>query len=165
MKYRCSQCGQDHDDLPDIGVDRPDIWWQIPEDERPTRLYLDSDTCVLDDEHFFIRGVIEIPILDTDDRFGFGVWVTQKKENFQTYLEHFDSDQIGPFFGWLSTRLSYYKEPTVILKTMAHFQSGNQRPRIEVEPSEHQLSIDQQQGITLEKAWEMAHFYLDLFQK
>ncbi len=164
MSFNCSVCGQVHDGLPDFGVDRPDIWWQIPEKERSKRIHLDADACVLDGEHFFIRGVIEIPILEHDDRFGFGVWISQKKENFQSYLANFDSDEIGPYFGWLCTNLKYYKEATTNLKTMAHLQGGNQRPLIVLEPSEHQISIDQFEGITIEKAWDIAHFYLQSSQ-
>jgi hypothetical protein len=42
---------------------------------------------------------------------------------------------------------------------MAHFRSGGLRPQIELEPTDHPFAIDQRNGITLEKAWEIAHFY------
>jgi hypothetical protein len=87
------------------------------------------------------------------------VWVSQKSENFDAYLENFDSDQIGPFFGWLSNNISFYAEETLNLKTMAHFRSGGLRPRLELEPTDHPLAIDQRNGITLEKACEIVHFY------
>ncbi|HJQ24545.1 MAG TPA: DUF2199 domain-containing protein [Blastocatellia bacterium] len=165
MSYRCTTCGEVHEGLPDIGLDEPDYYWSVPEAERDKRVKLTSDTCVIDDEDFFIRGVLEIPVLDYPQTFGFGVWVSQKRENFQTYLDNWDSAEIGPFFGWLSTRLNYYKDDTLLLKTMAHFRSGGRRPSIEVGESEHQLSIDQRDGITLAKAWEIVHFYLDSEEK
>ena len=161
MSYRCSNCGELHDDLPDIGMDKPDYYWTVPEEERDELIEFTPDTCVIDNEDFFIRGVIEIPILDYPHTFGFGVWVSQKRENFYTYLNNYDSSEIGPFFGWLSTRIAYYEEDTLSLKTMAHFRSGGERPRIELELTEHQLTIDQSDGITLEKAWEIVHYYLD----
>jgi hypothetical protein len=143
MSYRCVTCGEVHDDLPDLGADRPDIWWSIPAEEREQRIQLTNDTCIVDQENFFIRGVLQIPIHDYPRSFGFGVWVSQKRENFFTYLDNFESDQIGPFFGWLSTRLSYYPEDTTNLKTMAHFRDKEERPLIEVEPSNHPLALDQ----------------------
>jgi hypothetical protein len=157
MSYRCSVCGDVHDDLPDLGSDRPDMWWGIPEDERAERIVLTSDTCVIDDEEFFIRGVIEIPVHDAPQPFGIGVWVSQKRENFLTYLRSPESDRIGPFFGWLCTRISYYEADTLFLKTMAHFPGGDLRPTIELEPTDHPLAVDQREGITIDKAWEIVH--------
>jgi hypothetical protein len=160
MSYRCTTCGKVHDDLPDIGSDRPDHWWGVPEEERDKRIKLTSDTCVIDDRDYFIRGVIEIPIHDYPRGFGFGVWVSQKKENFMKYLDNWDSDAIGPFFGWLCTRIAYYGEDTRSLKSMAHFRAGGLRPRIELEATDHPLAIDQREGISLDKAWEIVHRYV-----
>jgi hypothetical protein len=157
--YRCATCGEEHDDLPDIGADRPDQWWGVPEVERPTRAILTSDTCIIDGTDFFIRGVIEIPVHDYHEKFGLGVWVSQKRENFETYMQNWESAKIGPFFGWLCTRVSYYEESSLLLKTKAHFRGKKLRPSIELQPSEHPLSVDQQHGITLEKAWEIVHHY------
>jgi hypothetical protein len=159
MPYRCTVCGQLHDDLPDIGADKPDHCWDVPEAERPRRVKLTADTCIIDGAHHFIRGVLEIPVHDQPRCFGFGVWVSQKRENFLTYLRNPESAAIGPFFGWLCTRIAYYPEDTLLLKTMAHFRSGGLRPTIELEPTAHPLAVDQREGITLAKAWEIAHFY------
>ena len=159
MSYRCAVCGELHDDLPDVGFDKPDQWWDVPEEERETRLVLTSDTCILDGEHFFIRGVIELPVHDCPRAFGFGAWVSQKRENFYTYLKHFDTNEIGPFFGWLCTRIAYYSLDTRLLKTRAHFRGNKLRPLIELEPTDHPLAVDQSNGITLSKAWEIVHYY------
>jgi hypothetical protein len=162
MNYHCAVCGEFHDDLPDIGLDRPDHWWSVPEEERARRIELTPDTCIIDGEDFFVRGIIEIPVHLCAENFGFGVWISQKRENFEMYRQNPDSSDIGPFFGWLSTHLACYDESTLLLKTRAHFQGNNQRPLIEVEESEHPLSIDQRNGISLERAWEIVHFYSGL---
>jgi hypothetical protein len=159
MTYKCSICGETHDDLSDIGDDKPYYWYTIPEEERSSRAELTEDTCIIA-EDYFIRGVIYIPVHDYDRDFGFGVWVSQKKENFNVYLNNPDTDQIGPFFGWLSSEITYYEDSTLSLKTMAHFIGSGKRPRIEVEPSDHPLAVAQSEGITLAKAWEIVHFYM-----
>lgn len=161
MSYICSTCGEIHDNLPDIGDDKPYYWYTIPEQDRENTAQLAEDTCIIANEDYFIRGVISIPIHDYEHDFGFGVWVSQKKENFYKYVSEFESDQIGPFFGWLSTEIAYYDESTLNLHTTAHFVGNGGRPKIKVEPSNHQLAIDQQQGITLAKAWEIVHFYMN----
>lgn len=162
MAYRCHTCNEEHDDLPDIGFQKPEPWFDVPEEELARRVVLTADTCVIDDEHYFIRGVLLIPIVDRPEGppFGFGVWVSQKKENFEAYVDSPDSDEIGPFFGWLSTRIPCYEEDTFLLKTRAHFQGGNRRPLIELEPTDHPLSIDNREGITLARAWEIVHEYI-----
>ena len=159
MGYHCTVCGQEHDDLPDIAADRPDVWWSVPAPDRARRFQLTEDTCILDRKEFYIRGVLDILIHDYERPLGFGVWVSQKRENFRTYLRQPDTSAIGPFFGWLCTSIKYYSPDTFLLKTRAHFRDGNLRPRIELEPTDHPLAVDQREGITLAKAWEIAHFY------
>src|SRR6476659_6753507 len=117
MSYRCANCGELHQGLPDIGSDYPGPYWDVPENERSQRIQLTSDTCVIDGELFFIRGVLELPITDAVEhgltgehsRFGFGVWVSQKDENFAAYRREPNSSAIGPFFGWLCTHIGFYE--------------------------------------------------------
>jgi len=157
MGYRCGKCNELHEGIPDVGWDKPEPWYSIPEDERDQRVEITSDTCVIDDEHFFIRGVIEIPINGEDGDLGLGVWVSQKRENFYAYVENNESSDIGPFFGWLSNTIRYYEPDTFCLKTMAHFREDGMRPTIELEPTDHPLAVDQREGISLEKAWDIVH--------
>ncbi len=159
MSYQCQVCGAEHDALPEIGAERPDQWFGIPPHERARRVRWNPDTCVIDDTDFFIRGVIRIPLKDQDQDWGLGVWVSQKRENFQTYLDNHRSDTIGPFFGWLCTQIPYYQPSTLFLKTMAHFRGGDLRPDIVVEPTDHPLARAQKDGITLDEAWRILHFY------
>jgi len=132
----------------------------LPRRSADRRVELTSDTCIIDGESFFIRSVIAVPVHDYARPFGFGVWVSQKRENFEAYVAAYDSAAIGPFFGWLCTRLSYYAEDTTHLKTMAHFRGDGLRPLIELEPTDHPLAVDQREGISLEKAWAIVHHYV-----
>ena len=147
-----------HADLPHLGADRPVQYWDVAEEERDTRIKLTEDTCEIDGQHFFVRGVIEIPVHEYPPGFGFGVWVSHTEENFRTYLEHPNSSDIGPFFGWLCTRIAYYPVSTELLKTTAHYRGGGLRPTIHLHRDcDHQLAIDQREGISWDKAWEIIH--------
>lgn len=161
MTYICSCCGKVHDDLPDLSFDRPTYASDVPKEEFVNRVKLNEDLCILDGEHYFIRGVIKIPIHNQEETLGFGVWVSQKKENFETYLKNYDTSEIGPFFGWLSNEFIFGGVPTINLKTMAYFQGNGQRPLIELDESDHPLYIAQKNGISLDEAWKIAHEYLD----
>ena len=157
MVYRCATCGKTHDDLPDLAFRWPDPYFGIPETERATRIRGTTDLCSIDDEDFFIRGVILVPIVGTSDQLGLGVWVSQKRDNFDSYMANFDTPDVGPYFGWLSNRIAFYQPTTWLLKTMAHFQGNGKRPLIALEPSDHPLYLDYSQGVSLERAWEIAH--------
>jgi hypothetical protein len=125
MAFQCASCGRTHEGLPDVAFRWPDPYFSVPEAERPLRIQGNTHTCIIDDEAFDIRGVILIPIIGSSDHFGLGVWVSQKRENFITYLENYDTSDIGPFFGWLSSSISFYSVDTWAIKTMAHFQGNN----------------------------------------
>jgi hypothetical protein len=122
---------------------------------------LTEDLCIIEDRDFFVRGVIEIPVHDCDDQFGWGVWVSHKRENFETYRENFDTDTVGPFFGWLSTEIVYFSDSTLLLKTKAVYQGQGTRPRIVLAESQHPLYFQQRDGISLDEAWKIIHYYED----
>lgn len=157
MSYGCVTCGEEHEGLPDLSFARPDYVDRIAESERDSRIKIDTDLCSIDGENFFIRGVIYIPIRGETVSFGIGAWVSQKEENFWAYVENYDSDEIGPFFGWLSNEFEFGGVPTLNLKTVAHFQGNGLRPLIKIEPSDHPLSMAQDKGIALEEAWSFMH--------
>lgn len=157
VTYRCTTCGETHEGLPDIGYRFPDPYFGVPEPERANRIRVTTDICAIDETDFFVRGVLLIPIRNHSDHLGLGVWVSQKQANFQTYLDNFDTADIGPFFGWLSNHLPFYEQDTWALKTMAHFQGNNQRPIIKLAPCEHPLYADYSEGITLDRAWSLVH--------
>ena len=155
MSFRCSRCGETHDGLPEYGFRFPDYYFGVPEGERESRIICNSDLCAIDNEEFFIRGVIPIPVHDQDADFGIGVWVSQKKENFEIYKKYFDSAEIGPFFGWLSNRIPFYEESSINLKTMVYFQGNNQRPLIHLEKENHPLCKAFHNGLTAHEVWNL----------
>jgi hypothetical protein len=159
MTYRCHTCGEEHDDLPDLGCDAPDPYLDVPEEEREARTVFTPDRCIVrddDGEHYFIRGVIELPIHGQEQPFGIGAWVSQSRVNYERY----EADEtMAPTFGWLSNRIAHYDETTFLLKTRVHFRSGGMRPTIELEPTAHPLAVEQRTGISVERAWEIVHRY------
>jgi hypothetical protein len=157
MPYRCSICGEEHTELPHIGSAAP-FHWADKLDDDPKSL-LTEDLCIIEERDFFVRGVIEIPVHDYEYEFGWGVWVSHRKDNFETYREYFDSAEIGPFFGWLCTAIDYYPESTLNLKTVAHYRGGGIRPRIVLEESKHPLYCQQRDGISVAEAWKIVHHY------
>jgi hypothetical protein len=157
--FQCVCCGRVYDTIPVFCTERPDQYWDVPEEDRETNVFLTSDSCVIASRFFFVRGCIEIPIIGREDIFGFGVWVSLSKDNFLLWQDNYDTPKrrhIGPFFGWLCTRISVYPD-TMSLKTMVHMRDDGIRPFIELENCDHPLAVDQHHGITLDRVMKMIH--------
>ncbi len=161
--WKCACCGKQHDELPERwATAAPDYYESIPEIARQTRAELLDDFCSVDDEHFFIRGLLEIPIIGREETFGWGVWTTLSKTNIEKVQEAWerpDRHTIGPFFGWLNTSLEFYPE-TVNLKSHVHINPPPFIPSIELEPTDHPLAVEQRRGMTLERVVEIAEALL-----
>lgn len=162
MAIRCATCGKEHvDALPDLGMDAPDPYLAVPPEERPERASFTLDRCSIRDEdgtHYFVRGVIRIPIIGQREPFGIGAWVSQSRENFERY--HRKTRNSPPTYGWLVNRIPHYAEDTFLLKARLLFHGRGMRPWIELEPTDHPLAVDQRTGITLARAWQIVHRYL-----
>lgn len=155
--FFCHSCGKWHDGLPlDYGFDYPDYYFDVPERERPRRTWHDYDFCTVD-EHCFIRGVIEIPVRDSDDMFAYGTWTTLSRRNLDRARSLWDvpvpPDEL-PYFGWLANRIAGYPD-TLSLKTHVRLRD-NGRPLILLEPTDHPLSVEQRNGMTLARVREIA---------
>lgn len=162
-KWKCNLCDEWHADLPfAYGSPYPDPYFEIPEAERASRVQTDKDFCVIDGEHYFIRGRLEIPVADADEVFAWDVWVSLSEASYERSIELLkeegrESEQ--PYFGWLCTNLYLYPE-TTHLKTNVHTQPVGFAPTIELEPTDHPLAIEQREGITLERVKEIASLIL-----
>ena len=154
FQFKCSCCDEVHKGIPSFGWDYPIQLLDVPENERSSRVDMGSDDCVIDEKWFYIRGCIEIPVHGYSDPFIWGAWVSLSKQNFAAWIKCFGKNQrshIGPFFGWLSADFSPYPQTCVNLKTKVHIRDNGIRPFIELEPTKHPLSIEQQNGITPER--------------
>ena len=156
--YICHTCGQWHDGLPmDVGFDYPDYYVSIPESERPARTWiLDHDLCIVDEDRF-VRGCLQIPVIGTSDTFVFGIWSTLSLKSFNRVRSIWGSPlppDEPPYFGWLSNRIAGYPD-TINLKVMVRLRDGNLRPQMFLEPTDHPLAIERQEGISLERVQEI----------
>ena len=162
MRYTCVTCGQTHEGVPSLGASAPLYYYSVPEADRAARCQLDSDTCVVDREFFFVRGCLEVPILNESEPFVWGVWASLSQPNYERFLELYNEEHRsheGPFFGWLSASLRGYPD-TENLKTMVHLRDHGLRPYIELEPTEHPLAVEQKSGISAERVAELLSLYL-----
>ncbi len=162
--FRCSTCDEFHSGMPfSYRSPAPAPYFEIPEAERSARTLLSSDQCIIDNEHFFVVGRLEIPLIEREEIFSWDVWVSLSEKNFERMTELWEvagRESEPQYFGWLSTSLPCYGEETMLLKTNVHTRPVGQRPFIELEPTDHPLAIEQRNGIALQRVQEFAEAVL-----
>lgn len=161
--WRCSNCEEAHEGIMDLATNAPDSWpdkvaYSPNSAVAGSTHFLSEDFCVVEGRDYFVRCVLEIPLIDSDgDRFGFGVWSSLSRKNFDIYVRGFDNgdhEDAGPWFGWFSNDLKCYPS-TLNLKCMVHPQPGRSRPRIELEPTDHPLAVESRVGISYDRLIEI----------
>lgn len=170
LRWKCGSCEEWHTGPAlDFGYDEPFFW--LDEHEKASRrarllpkwgrkhprTFLDTDHCAIEDKYFFVRGVIELPIIGTAEKFSWGVWGSLSRENFEKLLEMDENPQrakLPPMFSWLSTQLSKYPD-TINLKMYAHIQEPGTRPLFELEHTDHPLAEEYHHGISPQRVKEI----------
>jgi hypothetical protein len=152
MEFTCRTCGKRHDaNQISFGADAP-MQWDLISDAERAKSELGGEQCVIEaggQRHFFVRACLDVPIAGTDRAFTWGVWVSLSARSFLEMSEHWEDPSrtsLGPYFGWLCTKIPEYPD-TVFLKTRVHQRAVGQRPGVELEETDHPLSVDQHHGI------------------
>jgi hypothetical protein len=156
--WTCHCCGKRFDELPlAMALDYPDPWLALPEADRESRAELSSDTCIIDGKEFYVRGCLEIPLIDHDGIFNWLVWVSVSEKSYDRITDLWETDirdSEPPFFGWLSNHIPIYPD-TFALKTNLYLRNHGTRPTIDLEPTNHPLAIEQREGISLKRVEEI----------
>jgi hypothetical protein len=161
FRFKCKTCDQWHEGMPSYGAEVPDSYLAVPEHERAARCIIGSDQCIIDEKCYFVRGCLEIPVHGSEKPFVYGVWVSLSYDSFVEYAHSYEEAKrahIGPFFGWLNSGLALYPS-TTSLKTMVHLRDNGVRPRVELEPTDHPLAVEQRKGIPVERVAEICAYY------
>jgi hypothetical protein len=156
--FQCRTCGEYHAGIPSFGWDYPVQYLLVPEALRERRVELTSDTCVIDEKWYFVRGCLEIPVQGHEERFSWGVWCSLSHDSFRRYdeiLGQANREAGESFFGWLCSAIPGYPD-SQRLKTMVRVRPWPTRPFVELEPTGHPLAVEQRDGITAGRVREIA---------
>jgi hypothetical protein len=149
----------EHDDLPlDWAFEAP-VYWEGP---RGANDFLDADLCVWTDdagrESFFIRGVLELPVVGSDQVFAYGVWSSLSEDSFRRVVELWEDPlrvEEPPYFGWLSNSIPDFPD-TLNLPLSVVTRDLELRPTFELHDGGHPLVTAQRHGVTLDFVREIA---------
>ena len=169
FEFLCSACGEVHRGPPSVNYDVPPSFDDVPEDARERRIALSDDLCHIlppgnepdGRSAYFIRGVLDVPIVGADEPFRWGVWVSQAEETFERYVDTFGEDPTGlKSFGWLLANLPGYREldedgAYAWLPCDVDWGPAGQRPRIDVQECDNPIYREQRDGMSWERAAEL----------
>jgi hypothetical protein len=156
--FRCGYCGDWHEGLPKYWDFEAPVYWDYADKSFKDGSELKDDFCVIKGEYFFIKGNIEIPILDDKSTFALSVWSSLRKDIFQRAIDLWNEPkrvEDPPYFGWLSSEVPGYQN-TINLKTHVHTRAVGVKPFIELEETDHPLALEQKAGISLARVAEIA---------
>lgn len=160
MGYQCSTCGEIHSERPScFSFEMPMVVSQLSEAEREQRAEMSSDQCVLDEEHFFILGTLDLPVQNSDEILRWIAWSTLSRANFERACELWRVDgREGepPYPGWLSNPIPGFPG-SLHTKLLVHTEAPGLRPRLEVVDDGHPLWEAQRNGITSKQADGLIH--------
>jgi hypothetical protein len=108
---------------------------------------------------FYLRGNLEIPVVDAADDLLLVVWVSISGADFERThgLWHDPRRADEPaYFGRLCNRIAGYPD-TWHLDVKVHTQPPGRRPVVELEPSDHPLVAEQKRGVTAARAVQIAN--------
>lgn len=167
MNYKCSVCGEIHDDYPALAYSSPSTYHCLSKDEKERfNAYLDSDFCTIDfpeQTDRFIRVFLRQKIISSDLTLDYGLWVSLSEKSFYDYFENFrNENHENQYFGWLDSTIPDYdfdeSIPTTVVKRL-----GNERPEIFPHSDfDHPFVKDYYNGITKEEAEKRIHTMLSI---
>lgn len=156
--FKCSSCSEIHEGSPSIGFKAPAPFLEQSDEIRSAGA-LSEDFCTYRDEdgqHYFIRTILEIPIVGIEDPFLWGVWVSVSQKSYDRYRETYNNpDTADCYFGLLCNYLPGY-DNTYALRMDVFPQEGRSRPLLRPQKAEHTLARDYIEGISIARAQEIA---------
>lgn len=162
--FQCSCCEKEYDQIPFcFGSNYPAAYYSISPEDRDARIEMEKSLCVIDEKFFFHRGRLEIPIKNNQEDLFFDVWLSISEDNFEIRIDDWNNPNRinnSPYFGWLQTQIPTY-ENSISIKAQAFEEGLDCIPRIDVTDENHQLALDQKDGISFEKAIGIIEFILD----
>ena len=162
MSFTCSVCGESHaGETRDIRMGLPEPLFRIDEGDRDERAWVGDDSAVLrdrDEERFFVRALLELPVEGEEGYFGYGTWIEVDETDFEALgqLWH-DEDgwRSSPFDGTLANELHPYAF-TEGLPVRIRLRDVQLLPLVELDDANHELVRAQRNGISSHRAHELA---------
>jgi hypothetical protein len=149
-QFTCGTCGTSHE-LPTFSWPYPMPVLYVPVAERPQRVQLRPDDCVIDGQQFFLRACIEIPVHGEVLPFIWGVWAEVSEADYHRYGS--SPDTTGEFHGRLPCVPPIYPDSA----PEVHIQPRRGlRPALTMVDAAHPIAIHQRDGLSTSQVRKIA---------
>lgn len=147
--------------MPAFLFDAPAAW--DPEIHAASeRSALSSDQCVIEEEQWFLRGLLTLPVAGSEtpseDDLVFGVWLSVSEGTFDRAVELWEEERRvrDPAYpGWLANDIPGFP-PTVGLLARLKTMRVGKRPVVQLNAEDtHQLAVEVREGVSPERADEL----------
>lgn len=153
FRFRCSACEELHAGVPNFAFRMPDEVFALPRDERARRAVATDDLVLLDDKRVFVRCVIDLAIIGTDQTFGYGPWVEVDAADYARFAVH-DAAGTAPerfdIAGAVANALDGQLPDTRgVPCRVRRSESAKGRPLAIVDRSAHPIGREQADGVSV----------------
>ena len=155
--FICHQCGQHHNNLA-MSYDFPAPAYWSTDFAKDATSQLHEEICIIKGQYFFVKGNIEIMIGATGERFIYTVWISLEQPDFNRAVQMwYDPQRVNEpsYPGQVANQLTGYPD-MLGLNVAVHSRKVGVRPFIKLGPAEHPLSVEQAQGIEMQRVQEIA---------
>ncbi|MBX7225487.1 MAG: DUF2199 domain-containing protein [Chitinophagales bacterium] len=154
--FKCSKCGEVHDQLPALAFLTPDYYGYLNDEDKKNIAEISDDFCVIkhpEQTDRFIRTTMTLQIIDACEDLDYGIWVSVSEKTFDEYKTDFKNNIEGKtYFGRICNEIPEYRESTLGLHVNVVTKSNGIRPEIIPHESGHELIKDWEKGITISEA-------------
>lgn len=155
--WKCKSCKRMRNtDAPQIFFcSNPHDFEDLDDEAKQSRAKVSADLCSIDNQRFFVRALVEIPINSEEPKTGtekshlmiWGVWVQLDARDFFLLMEKWNDDSEMQLKGTLNNIMPEY-ENTLNQPVMLTTRKGGMRPLVTFDILEHPLAQDQKNGIS-----------------
>lgn len=156
IKFKCSRCGEIHEEWPALAFISPDNYAGLSEEDKKSIGYIDSDFCTINHSEQidrFIRCTLIQKVNDHCQDLSYGLWVSLSEKSYLDYKKNFkNNDEEKSYFGWLCNDLLDY-EFSESIPMNVYPKNNGQRPEIEPHSDfDHPFVKDYYNGISKQEA-------------
>jgi hypothetical protein len=153
----CSKCGVEHPlEEMELTFRRPDDVAKLPAEDRERLVRENSDLCIIEEDRFFVRAVLPLPVETREDPYCIGLWVEVSRDTFDHIYHLWDSEDQSaepPFAARIANEI-----PTAAgslgLEAELQLTGPRTRPKVFLAPANHQLYLEQTRGIDVHRVSE-----------
>jgi hypothetical protein len=146
----------------DLDIDRPAAWTGgepvSGDDDFDPDNFLSSDLCIIGGARYFIRAVVELPILGGGGKsLGYACWAEVSRAGFGQYFPTMENPEAGvgvQIAATLANRLAGH-DAAFGQSCGVRLRGGGQRPLLTLTDPAQPLAREQTRGITLDRMLDL----------